>query len=76
MAAFTTIAFSNASRVRTSEGRRFSFTISTIREPDRWASTFLRASAAGMAALWGSDKPSDSTITAMVEAVPITAQCP
>src|SRR5690606_18701512 len=29
-----------------------------------------------MAALWGRDSPKDSTILAMVDAVPITAQCP
>ena len=53
-----------------------SFTISTMRLPDNCESTFRLASAAGMEALLGNDNPNASTITAMVEAVPITAQCP
>ena len=39
MAAFTRIAFSKFSRVRILDRRRSSFTISTMRMPDMWAST-------------------------------------
>ena len=76
MAAFTMMAFSNALRVSISESLRFSFTISTIRKPDICANTFLLESAAGMEAFSGSESPIDSTIQAIVEAVPITAQWP
>ena len=76
IAAFTRIAFSNASRVRISDGLRFSFTMSTIRAPEYCANTLRLLSAAGIAALEGSVNPNDSTIQAIVEAVPITAQCP
>ena len=76
MAALVMIEFSKASRVSTSESRRFSFTISTMRMPDICANTFLRESAAGIAAFPGRERPRDSTIQAIVEAVPITAQCP
>src|SRR5690606_426303 len=53
-----------------------SLTISTILIPDKCARTFRLASAAGIAALWGRDNPKDSTMLAMVDAVPITAQWP
>ena len=76
MAALVMMAFSKACRVNTSDILKFSFTISTMRMPDICASTFLLESAAGIAALPGRDKPRDSTIQAMVDAVPMTAQCP
>ena len=68
--------FSNASLVRILDTTRSSFTISTILRPLIWANTFLLESAAGIAAFSGRVSPSDSTIQAMVEAVPITAQWP
>ncbi len=76
IAALVMIAFSKALRVSTSDSNIFSFTISTMRMPDICAKTFLRASTAGIAALSGSERPNDSTMLAIVEAVPITAQCP
>jgi hypothetical protein len=47
IAAFTRIAFSNASRVRSFESVSFSRTISTARLPAMRASTLRRASTAG-----------------------------
>ena len=57
MAAFTRIAFSNASLVRIFDSFKSSRTISTARMPDICASTYRRASTAGMAALCGSEVP-------------------
>ena len=51
-------------------------TISTMRRPDISASARRRESAAGIAALPGSVMPSVSAIAAIVDAVPITMQCP
>src|SRR3569833_3285956 len=76
MASLVMKALSKASRVNTSDNFKSSLTISTIRIPDMWANTFRLESAAGMAALSGSVKPRASAITAMVDAVPITAQWP
>src|SRR5690554_3068524 len=76
MAAFVIMALIKAFLVKMSDSLSPSFTMSTILMPDRWAKTFLLASTAGMAALWGRESPKDSTMLAMVEAVPITAQCP
>src|SRR5690606_13403702 len=76
MAALVMMELIKAFLTNMSESFRSSLTISTILIPERWASTFLLASAAGMAALCGNDRPKDSTMLAMVEAVPITAQCP
>ena len=70
------MALSKASRVRIFEGLRSSRTISMMRRPDISASAIRRESAAGIAALPGSVMPSVSAIEAMVEAVPITMQCP
>ena len=53
IAAFTLMAFSKASFFKTSESFKFSATISTIRRPDNCAKTFLRESAAGIAAFSG-----------------------
>ncbi len=72
----TRIAFSNASRVRMRLGRRSSATISTIRFPVASASARRRESGAGIAALPGSVMPRDSAIEAIVDAVPMTMQCP
>ena len=47
IAAFTRMAFSNASRVRIFESSRSSFTISTMRRPAMRAITLRRASTAG-----------------------------
>ena len=70
------MAFSNASRVRIRDGVRSSRTISTIRLPLASASWYRRESTAGMAAPPGIIMPRASAIDAMVEAVPITVQCP
>ena len=71
------IALSKAAAVRISEGLgpRAS-AISTARRPDISASARRRESAAGIAALPGRARPSVSAIAAMVDAVPITMQCP
>ena len=45
-----------------------------MRLPESCANTLRRESAAGMAALPGNVRPKDSTIHAIVEAVPMTAQ--
>ena len=76
MAALTMMAFSNACRVSIFDSTKSSFTISTMRLPESCASTFRRESAAGMAAFCGIESPNASTIEAIVEAVPITAQWP
>jgi hypothetical protein len=47
-----------------------------MRRPARWASTWRRASTAGIAALCGEPIPSDSTMDAIVEAVSIVMQWP
>jgi hypothetical protein len=67
---------SKAGFVRIFDSTRFSFTISTMRRPAMRASTLRRASTAGHAALPGMPTPSDSTIDAIVEAVPIVMQWP
>ena len=74
MAAFTMMAFSKASFVSILDMRRSSLTISTMRCPEYCARTFRRLSAAGMAAFSGRVSPRLSTMQAMVDAVPITAQ--
>ena len=76
IAAQARIAFSNASLVRIFERVSFSFTISTMRRPAARATTLRRASTAGIAALPGMPTPSDSTIDAMVDAVPMVMQWP
>jgi len=76
IAAFVRIAFSKASRVRILSIVTSSRTISTMRRPARCASTCRRASTAGIAALCGRPMPSDSTIDAIVDAVPIVMQWP
>ena len=76
IAALTRIAFSNASRVRIFDSFRSSRTMSTMRMPDRCASTRRRASTAGMAALCGRLVPSASAMQAIVDAVPIVLQVP
>jgi len=75
-AALTLMAFSKAFLVRISDNLSSSFTISTILLPESWARTFRLASAAGMAAFSGRESPNASTIQAIEEAVPITAQWP
>jgi len=76
IAALTRIAFSNASRVRIFDSFRSCWTISTMRAPDRCASTWRRASTAGIAALCGRLVPSASAMQAIVDAVPIVLQVP
>ena len=58
------------------EGLRSSRTISTMRRPLSSAIARRRESGAGIAAEPGSDMPSASATMAMVDAVPITVQCP
>ncbi len=70
------IAFSNAFFVRIFDILRSSWTMSTIRRPAIRASTRRRESTAGIAALVGRPMPSDSTIDAIVDAVPIVMQWP
>ena len=76
MAMSARIAFSKASRVRILSGVRSSCTISTARRPLASASWYRLESTAGMAAPPGSVMPSASAIEAIVEAVPMTVQCP
>ena len=76
MAAWVRMAFSNASRVRMSDGLMSALTISTILRPVRWARVLRRASTAGRAPLWGRHMPSASTRLDMVEAVPMVLQTP
>ena len=70
------MAFSKAIGVMMSDGRSPSSTSRTICRPAASESCWRRESTAGMAALPGSAMPSASQIAAMVEAVPITMQCP
>ena len=70
------MAFSKAAGVRMSEGRRPCSTSCTICRPAASDNCWRRESTAGMAALPGSAIPSASLMAAMVEAVPITMQCP
>jgi hypothetical protein len=74
MAAFTLIAFSNACPCKYIGWFKIFFYHIYYPEPDNCASTLRLESAAGIAALFGNDKPRDSTIQAIDEAVPITAQ--
>jgi hypothetical protein len=76
MACSVRIAFSNAARVTMSEGRMPQRTSSTICRPAASASWERRESAAGIAALLGSASPSASVMHAIVDAVPMTMQCP
>ena len=69
-------AFSKASVVRMSRGRRSSHTISTIRRPAAVAMRGCAESAAGMDDAPGSIRPSASTAAPIVEAVPIVMQVP
>ena len=68
--------FSNASRVRMRDGRSPSRAISTIRRPAASESLSRRESAAGIAPLPGGAMPIASDTAAIVDAVPITMQCP
>ena len=70
------MALSKASVVSMLEGRIPLETRSTAVRPDSSARIFRRESAPGTAAPPGSDIPSVSTIAPIVEAVPITMQCP
>ncbi len=74
MAPLVRMAFSKASRVMMSDIFTSASTSSTMRRPAMCARTLRRESAAGMAALVGRPMPSDSTMLAMVEAVPMVMQ--
>jgi len=76
MAPLTRMAFSKALRVRMRSMRRSSCTMSTILLPARCAVVYLRESTAGMAAAPGRVRPNASLMEVMVDAVPITMQCP
>ena len=76
MAAHARTAFANDSGPSTSESRRSSRTISTIRRPVRWARTERRESAAGKSPFRGNVTPIASTRHAIVDAVPIVLQNP
>ena len=75
-AAAATTAFSNACFVMMSDGRRFSFTMSTMRLPVSNAIQPRSRYGAGMAAQPGSDIPSASANEFIEVAVPIVLQCP
>ena len=75
-APFARTAFKKFSRVSTFEMRRSSLTISTIRRPVSCEITRRRLSTAGIAAQPGRLMPSASAMLFMVEAVPMTLQCP
>ena len=60
----------------TCDGRKSSLISSTIRSPLRWANSIRRESAAGTLAQPVSVIPSASARLVIVEAVPITMQCP
>ena len=76
MAVFTTIAFSNASRVKIFDGRKSSCTIATLRRPVSYAICMRSRYAAGIDAQPGSDIPSASASEFIESAVPIVLQCP
>src|SRR3974390_365782 len=76
MAELAMIAFSNALRVRISEGLRSSWTISTARTPVSYAICPRSLYGAGIAAQFGSDMPRASASAFMVDAVPIVLQWP
>ena len=70
------IALSSASAVTICDGRSPSRASSTARAPDASATRTRAASTAGIDADPGSDIPSASTIEVIVDAVPISLQCP
>src|SRR3954466_4326666 len=77
IACMTICAFRNAEGVRISLGRGPPETaISAARLPLASAMRTRSACGAGTVALIGSDRPMDSVMQAMVEAVPITIQVP
>ena len=75
-AARATIALRNDAAVSTWLGRRSACTISTASFPVPWAWASSRLSGAGSPAVPGRVVPSTSASSPMVEAVPITLQCP
>ena len=75
-AASATIALRNEPRLSRPLGRRSARTIATTRPPAAWAASSSRLSAAGVPASPGIVVPSDSAITAIVDAVPIVLQWP
>ena len=75
-AVLTTMAFSNASRVRIRDGRRSSCTISTTRRPVRWLICSRSRYGAGIDAHPGIDIPNASARQFMESAVPMVLQCP
>src|SRR6202789_3806547 len=76
MAEQATIAFSNAARVRMSDGFKSSCTISTARTPVSYAIWPRSRYGAGIAAHPGNAMPGASAIAFMVDAVPMVLQWP
>ena len=76
VAATEAMAFSNAARVTMSRGRNPFFTASTISRPHRTATSSLRASTCGTAAVPNGDSPMNSITVAMVLAVYCPPQAP
>src|SRR5579863_9173223 len=76
IAELTTMQFSNACRVRMSEGFRSSQTMPTMRFPVSYAIWPRSRYGAGMAAQPGSDMPSASASAFIVDAVPMVLQWP
>ena len=76
MAVLTTMAFSNASRVRMSDGFRSSSTICTMRLPVSKAIPIRSRKGAGIALLPVRLMPNASAMAFIVLAVPIVLQCP
>src|SRR5258708_31622313 len=77
IACSTPCAFLNAAGVSNSLGRGpFALAISAATLPLASAERKRSACGAGIVALIGSDRPSDSVMQAMVEAVPLTMQGP
>ena len=72
----TVIALSKASAVRICDGGGPPSASSTARAPVASAARARAASTAGMAAVPGRHMPSASTSDAIVDAVPISLQCP
>ena len=75
-ASISVMALSKASAVITWDGRSRSTASPTARAPHSSAACIRRESMAGMAAVPGRVMPRPSTMVAMVEAVPISGQCP
>ena len=72
----TVMAFSNDSRVRMSDGLRLSHANSTARRPQAVDMRMCSLTIAGMLEAPGRQKPKDSAMAPIVDAVPMVMQCP